>query len=105
MGEDMSAAQRENNNGTHLFSVPLLTRSERDKPEEPLFRGTLSQLSTSRIAAITSEESIPALNNLYNKFFFRSLNFYPKFCNNAIVESISANVNEKPLVSDFIPLT
>ena len=42
MGEDTSAAQPEQNNCTHLFSVPLLTASEREKPDEPLFRGRLS---------------------------------------------------------------
>ena len=105
MGEGTSAAQPENNNGVHLFNEPLLTRSQGEKPDKPLFRGPLSQLSTSRIAAVISEEPIPALNNLYNQFFFNSLNFHPKFCNNASVESITANENERPLVSDFIPLT
>ena len=34
MGEGTPAAQPENNNCTHLFSVPLLTPSEREKPDE-----------------------------------------------------------------------
>ena len=99
------AAPPENNNGTHLFNETLLNPSNRENQDEPIFGGPFSQLSAGRIAALNSEGHIAALNNLYNQFFFGSLNFHPKFCNNASVESISANVNEKPLVTDFIPLT
>ena len=77
MGEGTSAAQHENNNSTHLFSVPLLTPSEREKPDESLFRGSLSQLSTSRIAALISEEPIPALNNMCLQSFLVSHHFHP----------------------------
>ena len=99
-----SAAQHENKNCTHLFSVPLLTSSEREKPDESLFRGPLSQLSTSRIAALISEEPIPALNNMCLQSFLGSHHSPPNVCSHASVNSISANENEKPLVSDLIEL-
>ena len=70
MGEDTSAAQTENNNGAHLLSEPLLTPSNEEKPVEPLFRGTFSQLSAGCIAVFISDEHMTDLNNLYIQSFF-----------------------------------
>ena len=52
MGEVSSAAQPENNNGAHLFNEPLLNPSNRENPDEPIFRGSFSQLFVCRIAAL-----------------------------------------------------
>ena len=97
-----SAAQRENKNSNHLFSVRLLTSFEREKPDESLFRGPLSQLSTSRIAALISEEPIPALNNMCLQSFLGSHHSPPNVCSHVSFNSISANENEVPLVIDLI---
>ena len=95
MGEGTSAAQPDNNNGAPLFNELLPSTSKREKPDEPLFCGPLCQISTSRIAALILEEPMPALNNLYNQFFFYSLKLHPNICGNA-------NENERPLMSGLI---
>ena len=70
MGEGTSAAHLEINNGAHLFNEPLLTSSEREKPDEPIFRGLFKQLSAGHIAALISEEHIAAVNNMCMRSFF-----------------------------------
>ena len=70
MGEGTSAAQPENNNGAHLFNEPLLNPSNRENPDEPIFRGSFSQLFVCRIAALISEEHIAAVNNMCMRSFF-----------------------------------
>ena len=99
------AAPPENNNGTHLFNETLLNPSNRENQDEPIFGGPFSQLSAGRIAALNSEGHISALNNMCMRSFFSSLNFHPNLCSHASAETISANENERPLVSDFISLT
>ena len=104
MGESTSLARPENNNGIHLFNEPLLTRSKREKPDEPIARGPFSQVSTSRIAALISEENITALNNMCLQSFLGSHHSPPNVCSHASLNSISTNENKKPLLSDLIQL-
>ena len=104
MGEGTSAAQREKNNGMHLFNEPLLNSSKREKPDELIFHDPFSQLSAGHMAALISEENITALNNMCLQSFLGSHHSPPNVCSHASVNSISANENEEPLVSDLILL-
>ena len=58
-----------------------------------------------RDAALISEGHITALNNMRMQSYIGSFHPPPNFLSYASFESIAANENERPLVSDFIPLT